>query len=161
MFAKPLKIQRFLMFFLLVSQSLLGASTESFLKTYSEIHKALAGDKVTDGKALAAKALSDFSTGLKDLPQVEITHLKKMEQGAQLLSQSQNDEEARKAFGVYSEGAVSLVRTGASLQKDWQLFYCPMVPKGTYGYWIQPQKNSLLNPYYGAKMLTCGVKRPW
>lgn len=161
MFAKSLKIRHFLLVLFFFSQPLLAAGPDNFLKTYSEIHSALAADKVSEGKTLALKAHSDLSAGLKDLSSTELAHLQKMEQGAQLLSQSQNDEGARKAFGVYSEGAVSLIRTKQALQKTWQLFFCPMVPKGTYGYWIQPKNKSLLNPYYGAKMLTCGVKRPW
>lgn len=127
----------FSLLYFFFSQSLLAVDSALVLKSYPALHKALAEDKINEAKTLATQMKIDG------------------------LAQSQNDQEARKEFGVFSEGVVSLVRNNKELQAHWQLFYCPMVPKGTYGYWIQPKGESILNPYYGAKMLTCGVKRPW
>ena len=131
------------------------------LKTYSNIHKALAGDKVSEAQSLAQGGLADLADWLKSPKPEQAENVKKMELGAQQLAQSKTDEESRKAFGLYSEGTVSFIRADSTAKTQWQLFYCPMVPKGTYGYWVQPKGDSLLNPYYGSKMLTCGVKRPW
>lgn len=145
------------------SPSLFGQvdSHSKILKTYSEIHKALAGDKVSEAQSLAQGGLGDLADGLKSPKSEQAESVKKMALGAQQLAQSKTDEESRKAFGLYSEGTVGLIRTDSTAKPQWQLFYCPMVPKGTYGYWVQPKGDSLLNPYYGSKMLTCGVKRPW
>ena len=132
--AKSLVLSLICLFF---APTLKASEPSLLLKGYTELHKALAGDKIKDAQTLDAQ--------LK----------------VEALAKSKDDQEARKAFGVYSEQVVELVRKNKELQNHWQLFYCPMVPKGTYGYWVQPKGESLLNPYYGAKMLTCGVKRPW
>jgi len=154
---KNLFYSAFLLFF---SFGLFASDSKGVLHSYSSLHKALAGDKLVDARATATAAQSDLANYLKTVAS-PTEPLNKMQAGIQALAQSQTDEESRKAFGLYSEGATSLIRQNDSLKKDWQLFYCPMVPKGTFGYWAQPKGESILNPYYGAKMLTCGVKRPW
>ncbi|MFM8270305.1 MAG: hypothetical protein ACKN9V_08970 [Pseudomonadota bacterium] len=119
------------------SHTVIALELPQILESYPALHKALAEDKIKNAQTIAQ--------------QLKI----------ESLAQSKSDEEARKAFGVFSEGVVEALRAKKEFQAQWQLFYCPMVPKGTYGYWIQPKGETILNPYYGAKMLTCGVKRPW
>ncbi|NBX92428.1 MAG: DUF3347 domain-containing protein [Proteobacteria bacterium] len=136
-------------------------TVETLLKSYSAIQHSLAGDKVTEAQTLAQKALNEITEASNSAEKGQVESLKKMELGTQQLAQSKSDGDSRKAFGLYSEGTVSLIRANETSKAKWQLFYCPMVPKGTYGYWVQPKGEGLLNPYYGAKMLTCGVKRPW
>lgn len=145
---------------LLVGYGLFASESQKLLSSYSSLHRALAGDKITEAQSLAEKANTELLAHLKSAASPSES-LIKMQAGAQALNQSKTDEEYRKAFGVYSEGATGLVREHEGLKSKWQLFYCPMVPKGIFGYWIQPKPEKLLNPYYGAKMLTCGVKRPW
>lgn len=128
--------------------------SEKLLKTYESIQQAMASDQWENAKKLSEKAqdaLIDPSTELQ----------KKILEGVKALGVSQTDADSRKAFGIYSEGITALVRSEKHLQKSWQLFYCPMVAKGTYRYWVQARGTDLKNPYYGAKMLTCGVSRPW
>ena len=127
---------------------------ENLLKTYESIQQAMASDEWESAKKLAGKA-AEILKG----PPTEFQ--KKIQEGVKALVVSQSDSDSRKAFGVYSEGVTALVRSDKNLQKSWQLFYCPMVPKGTYRYWVQAKGTELKNPYYGAKMLSCGVTRPW
>jgi len=128
--------------------------SEKLLKTYESIQKAMASDQWEKAKKQAEKALEPLKESASESHQ-------KIQSGVKALSMSETDSDSRKAFGMYSEGITALVRADSNLQKSWQLFYCPMVPKGTYRYWVQPKGSELQNPYYGAKMLTCGVSRPW
>jgi hypothetical protein len=150
----------FSLVYLVFSPPVFAVETSDLLTTYGSLHKALSEDKLQEVQALSVKAHSELVTYLKSASSPSETVLK-MKAATEQISQSKTDSVTRKAFGVYSEGAVALVKANEKLKTHWQLFYCPMVPKGTYGYWVQPMGSSLLNPYYGAKMLTCGVKRPW
>jgi hypothetical protein len=146
--------------YLVFSLPVFATETNDLIKTYGGLHEALSEDKLQEAQALAGKAHSELVSYLKSVSSPSETLLK-MQTATEQISQSKTESDTRKAFGVYSEGAVELVKANEKLKAQWQLFYCPMVPKGTYGYWVQPLGTSLLNPYYGAKMLTCGVKRPW
>ncbi|NBV50620.1 DUF3347 domain-containing protein [bacterium] len=130
------------------------ATPSEWLKTYSSIQQALANDQWEKAKQLA-------EVGKLALKGAEESPEKKMLTGLEALGSSASDSEARKAFGHYSEGTTELIRANGDLKKKWQLFYCPMVPKDTFRFWVQSKGTDLRNPYYGSKMLTCGVKRPW
>ena len=119
------------------------------LKAYSELQGLLASDKVDEAKAKVTSYLhqenakSSISSALEKL-------------------RNASDElTVRKSFGELSEQWVEKLKKDKTLQDQWQLFFCPMTPKGVYGYWLQPKNTDLRNPYFGAKMLTCGVKRKW
>jgi hypothetical protein len=146
--------------YLVFSLPVFATEPNELLQTYSGLQKALSEDKLQEAQAMAGRAHSELVAYLKSISSPS-EPLLKMKTAAEQISQSKIDSDTRKAFGIYSEGAVEIVKANEKLKAHWQLFYCPMVPKGTYGYWIQPMGTSLLNPYYGAKMLTCGVKRPW
>jgi Cu(I)/Ag(I) efflux system membrane fusion protein len=64
--------------------------------------------------------------------------------------------EARKWFLPFSTASVELVkqlRKQDSTFAGLEVYHCPMAPKP--GLWMQSQ-GPLANPFYGAKMLTCG-----
>lgn len=152
-------VQYFLMAFLgvnlaLTSTPLFASDYQSILKSYAEIQKALASDKADQAKKEAAQLLNLAKESTD-------TFKKRIQENAELLTKTATDSDLRTAFGKLSEVAVEMIRKTEALKSQWQLMYCPMVPKGTFGFWIQPSGESLQNPYYGAKMLTCGVKRPW
>jgi hypothetical protein len=69
---------------------------------------------------------------------------------------SQNLATAREQFLPFSTATVELVK---GLRKEdpafagLKIYHCPMAPKP--GLWMQ-SKGPLANPFYGAKMLTCG-----
>lgn len=147
--------------FLLPTSSLFAADYGRILKNYSEIHKALASDKLDEARNQASKTLKALPNETKTSDGAEDQFVKRIGETAQALTRTTSDKDLRTAFGQLSEVVVDLIRNTDSLKAKWQLLFCPMVPKGTFGYWAQPTGESLLNPYYGAKMLTCGVKRPW
>jgi len=63
---------------------------------------------------------------------------------------------ARKAFLPFSSAAVEFVQGLRSTDKTFassKVFHCPMAPKP--GLWYQA-KGPLRNPYFGARMLSCG-----
>ncbi len=65
-------------------------------------------------------------------------------------------KEARKSFLPFSTNVVELVqrlRSEAAAFGSLKVYFCPMAPKP--GLWFQA-KGPLRNPYYGAKMLSCG-----
>jgi len=134
--------------FVLFSFSLMAVDLVD-LNEYSQLQVLLSSDKLDQARAEA-------KTLLKNSKEVSAnrTFLEK-------ISQSSDELALRKAFGEMSEYWVDRVKKEKPLQADWQLFFCPMTPKGVYGFWIQPKNTDLKNPYYGAKMLTCGVKRSW
>lgn len=117
------------------------------LKAYSQLQVLLAADKLDDARTEAKNLLEKSKTPSSSF--------------LDKISKSTDELALRKAFGELSEFCVEKVKKEKALQADWQLFFCPMTPKGVYGFWIQPRNTDLKNPYYGAKMLTCGVKRSW
>jgi len=119
------------------------------LKGYSQLQVLLAADKLEETRTEAKNLLQQSK-----IKSPSTSFLEK-------ISKSSDELDLRKAFGEMSEFWVEKVKKEKPLQADWQLFFCPMTPKGVYGFWIQPKNTELKNPYYGAKMLTCGVKRSW
>jgi hypothetical protein len=151
----------FLLTHTLLSQSPNSTELKDLLRDYSFIHKSLAADSLDQVKGTAANGLISLNNWLKAPKKGEEEEVRKILLATQALSASKEDKEIRTQFGNLSEAVVALVKKTPALQPQWQLMYCPMVPKGVFGFWVQPTGESLLNPYYGAKMLTCGVKRPW
>ena len=76
--------------------------------------------------------------------------------GAMALQKAKKIDEARTAFGQMSEALVAYL--DAQKQKPGngvRVAYCPMVRRP----WLQ-KDGAILNPYYGASMLTCGSFKP-
>ena len=68
----------------------------------------------------------------------------------------QDLETARQRFGLISANAVELaqqLRMDGVTSADFKIYKCPMAPQP--GVWLQAD-GPLRNPFYGAKMLTCG-----
>jgi hypothetical protein len=66
-------------------------------------------------------------------------------------------DEARQAFKPISKSILQLAAQarGAEAEASFIHYYCSMVPGGE-GDWLQPSAP-LANPYWGSKMLRCGV----
>ena len=108
------------------------------------IQSALARDTMV-GVAAQAKALRDAATALGE-PGAAIAAA-----AADLGIQS-TIADARREFGAMSEALVASIKSGAvALGSGNRVGYCPMVRKS----WLQ-KDGPVANPYYGAKMLTCG-----
>ena len=63
-------------------------------------------------------------------------------------------EHQREHFAMLSKDINDLIKTFGTNQKLYY-DYCPMYDNGKTGYWISETKE-IKNPFYGAKMLTCG-----
>ncbi len=137
------------------------ASQESFdqqmnlvLVEYLKIGDTLASDNM-DGVAAAAGAIVTLSAKL-DASNVESGHAKhyqgiaqKVPEAAKKLQSAADIAAARKAFAELSKPMVMWVEHQSA--KPATVVYCSMYP----GSWLQ-KGQSIRNPYYGSKMLTCG-----
>ncbi|WP_196890666.1 efflux RND transporter periplasmic adaptor subunit [Aureivirga marina] len=69
---------------------------------------------------------------------------------------SQPDLKAQRAvFDNLSKSVIQLVEK-VSLQRELNVFYCPMANNNEGGNWIN-SKTEVLNPYFGEAMLSCGT----
>jgi len=166
MFLKPLPSHSFF-FILLMSVQSLALSTQlpsmsQAIKLYLPIQKALALDSFEDGKK-SAQQLEDFlktSLTSSKIKKNQREPLKALLEVVTPVLNSSNDEAIRIQFGHVSKVIVSYLKANKDLTQNYHLFFCPMFPKG-YAFWVQLKNEPLANPYWGKKMLECGVKRPW
>jgi len=63
-------------------------------------------------------------------------------------------ETARDHFFYQSQAMLTLAEAGL-VTTTWYRAYCPMARRGDGAYWLQPD-DTLLNPFYGSRMLRCG-----
>jgi hypothetical protein len=138
-----------------------GSSVDwnAVVEHYAAIAATLASDK-TAGISEHAKALSKAlgpepaAQGAKAAgDQAPSPHAA----AARLQAEKLTVDEARAAFKPLSEALLPLAKTNYQKDADdpaWAVFHCPMAP----GSWIQTG-DVAANPYYGAKMLKCGVKQ--
>ncbi len=71
-------------------------------------------------------------------------------------AEAKNLDQARESFLPFSTQAVALAKLLKKASPEFatlKIYHCPMAPKP--GLWLQA-KGPLRNPYYGAKMLSCG-----
>jgi len=118
------------------NKSALTNEQKSFLQGYSAVHQALAADDLP-GAQQAAANLTNLSTADSA--------------AAREIAQADSLVTARRAFKALSKSAVKL----AGGQPGYFHAHCPMVP-GKEGDWVQTSQ-SILNPYFGKQMLTCGT----
>lgn len=129
----------------------------AFLIESTGVSRALAADdlkqfnqqveKLAAGLAAVQKELAGTSAGKTLLKRAESLAAKKS---------ARDLAEARARFLPFSTALVEFTKslgrknpTASGLK----IFHCPMAPKP--GLWVQ-NGGSLLNPFYGAEMLTCG-----
>jgi hypothetical protein len=130
----------------------------ALLPPYFAIQRALSQDQGARFKELEGPLNRSLETQLKTNSNDE--ELKALKDFVGVFQKCQNLTEARNKFGQISQIFVNHLKAHPEQTKKIQLFFCPMYSQG-YAFWIQPDKESLANPYWGKEMLTCGVKRPW
>jgi hypothetical protein len=152
---------------LLMGGNSLASSTQILsmseaIKLYLPIQKALALDNLEEAKKSAQK-LEDFLKTSSTSPKIKKDQKEPLRTLLEVITpllKSSNDEAIRIQFGHVSKVVVSFLKANKDLTRNYHLFFCPMFPKG-YAFWIQIKNEPLTNPYWGNKMLECGVKRPW
>ena len=133
-----------------------GENLEHLYSAYFVVQQQLAGDqKVTPSQAQDLQQSVVDLRQAADLPETVKARLLPIAESAEHLHHLEIDA-ARDAFETISRNVVQLAfgYRGAQAEGTFQHFYCPMVRSGA-GDWLQPDE-SLHNPYYGAKMPTCG-----
>jgi Cu(I)/Ag(I) efflux system membrane fusion protein len=130
---------------------------EAFLAVADAISAALASDNIESLKAQTDKLPGSVSAALDAFPDGDSWH--------ELLERIQKHStwpafgdlaSARKSFLPFSTETVELVQQLRSQVDTFaraKVYHCPMAPKP--GLWFQA-KGPLRNPFYGAKMLSCG-----
>ena len=74
----------------------------------------------------------------------------------QSITKSSNVEKQRKDFGFVSDRMIEALRVMGHTKEDLYVQYCPMAFDDDGAYWLSNQKK-VLNPYFGEKMLKCGL----
>lgn len=130
------------------------AAMNPIVDQYLKIHAALAGDK-TAGVGKAAKAIVGLSKKL-NARSVQGEHAKhyamlpqKLKAAAGKLAKASKIDAAREAFKELSRPLAMWV--SMSKPAGINVMFCSMAK----GSWLQ-KDASIRNPYYGAKMLSCG-----
>ncbi len=147
---------RIIILTLLLSYQLQAQNNDlSLLTAYLDIKDALISNKAADASK-AAIALSTAISKIKTTDNNDAVTVAWNQQKDNLLKQAEviadakDIEKQRAAFAELSLSywpIVKLTTTGETLYYD----YCPMKKS----YWISAEE-SIKNPYYGAKMLSCG-----
>jgi Cu(I)/Ag(I) efflux system membrane fusion protein len=131
-----------------------GRNSSSFLKSYFEMRSILASDKVGRLGRLAknlAGQTSKFRKTLKDEASPEqLAALEDIEKAASVMKASDINA-AREGFKGLSRAVLAYVKSYGCDGSAYS-FYCDMVKQS----WLQ-ETDKIGNPYYGSRMLTCGV----
>ncbi len=128
---------------------------------YTELQRALSQDKIDPVKKQAEAMKISLENLLKGpLKKEEVSLFNELLTHVNNFLEAKEINEYRIQFGNISKVLIEYLKLHKEKTKSFMLLFCPMFPEG-YAFWIQPKGESLANPYWGEKMLTCGVKRPW
>lgn len=124
-------------------------ATRAVVQSYLEIQVALAGDRFDDVKAPARSLASQAAALGKDGAELA--------KASTAFAAAADLAAARTAFGPLSDAVIARVKAAGSadLAAGLKVGFCPMVSKS----WLQ-REEQVRNPYYGARMLTCGELKP-
>ncbi len=132
-----------------------------FLTVADGISTALAADQLEPLRPLVGRLPSVAEALAKEFSDEHPWHeVVASIQASSRWSPPSNLETARQSFLPFSTQVVELaqrLRSHEARFASTKVFFCPMAPKP--GLWFQA-KGPLRNPYYGAKMLTCGEEVP-
>jgi len=124
-------------------------TTRAVVQSYLEIQAALAADRFDDVKGPARNLASQAAALGKDGAELA--------KASTAFAAAANLEAARTAFGPLSDAVIARVKAdgSADLAAGLKVGFCPMARKS----WLQ-REEQIRNPYYGARMLTCGELKP-
>ncbi|MGK0301183.1 MAG: Cu(I)/Ag(I) efflux system membrane fusion protein [Planctomycetota bacterium] len=146
------------------TSSVFRLSLEALYSAYAKMQQALASDDL-DAAHAAVTALRDSLDNVNSGGLPRQADVRWQEEKALLAQAAKNGSEAatieqlRTAFGAISGSILTLENTfrhaGEALRFE---AYCPMAMNGQGASWLQGDRK-ILNPYFGASMLTCGEIR--
>lgn len=133
------------------------------LASYEAIRADLADDKIPAVQANAAELAKSARAAAAQAQGAAKTQLDALAKAAADLEakSSQKADDVRTAYGEVSRAIVKLVSSDPELQKDLNVYECPMAQG--YKKWVQPGEmgGKLENPYMGQDMPECGGKSDW
>ncbi len=133
----------------LVSLAILGCSkTEIKDPVKIEVDEAWFNQYVLLQEALAADDFETASSAAKSLLEKSTGEARDMVTSA---SEATDIATLRTAFKPFSESAKDL-----ELPQGMVVAYCPMAFNDTGAHWVQ-KDGKIMNPYFGAEMLHCGM----
>jgi Cu(I)/Ag(I) efflux system membrane fusion protein len=135
---------------------------DKLLTAYFKLEQALAGDQLERARTAAAtlRAAAGADSGVAftrtiDPEWSQIVAWVTTESEA--IAKARDIATARRHFEPLSVALIRSVRTfGAPGETALHVYHCPMAFDDRGADWLQ-DKSGLLNPYFGAEMLTCGV----
>ncbi len=145
-----------------------GPFNESFNKLLSDYYALK--DALVEGNInkadLAAQGLVVAGTGLKTdeiqgdtsgmIKETADQFIKVIEQSATSLAAASDIEAKRHDFETVTDALWSLTRTVQYAGEKVYYQFCPMAFNNKGGYWLS-NSQEIRNPYFGDKMLTCGL----
>ncbi|MFG0334417.1 MAG: efflux RND transporter periplasmic adaptor subunit [Maioricimonas sp. JB049] len=139
-----------------------GEQIEELYDAYFQIQQTLAADKRPgEEAALKLYSLADSLASGNDVPEPARALLAEIARHSEHLHHLEIEKARHEAFRPVSHAVVELATKlrGADAEQPFTHMFCPMV-KGGAGDWLQPggdlKTADLRNPYWGARMLTCG-----
>ena len=118
--------------------------TAKVFHDYQELRMAL----INSDPAKAKKAAQNISEGFSEVR-------KDMKLMVLAMATSDDIENQREIFSEFTEKVVPIFSESLAEGTIYKQF-CPMAFEGEGGYWLSDTEE-ILNPYYGDKMLTCGM----
>lgn len=134
------------------------------MKSLYDDYFALKEALVNDDFKIAQKAAVVLRENLSNIDMAIFTgehHMPWMEreavlkQALQPLREVTNLEQLRELFLPLSEGMIALTQQFGTVGGDIYLQFCPMADNNNGANWLS-REDQVLNPYFGASMLTCG-----
>ena len=136
-------------------------NVSQLLDQYLKLKDAL----VSSDANAAKKAAADLNTSAKALPLATLQapdqkdfaeeQTEKVRKAASAIETSTNINAQREQLESLSEGVFALTKAFGATDKKLYYQHCPMALNDKGGYWLSTNKE-IRNPYFGAKMMTCG-----
>lgn len=133
-----------------------GEATAAVLDQYVQLKMAL----VETDAAKAKKAAANLAGNINEISDERLSEeylstLNAIQQNAEAIANSEDIEEQRSLFVPLTDNLYSMANEFPSAEPVYYA-YCPMAFDDQGGYWLTKEKE-ILNPYFGDKMLRCGV----
>lgn len=129
-------------------------NTQPLLTSYYEVKDALVATNAAKAKAKAADLLAAIGkVEVAKLSAADKKALASAKTEATHIGESTDVEHQREHFEGLSKAVIQLSKSTKPAKTYVQ--FCPMAAEGKGAYWLS-DKKAVRNPYYGAKMLTCG-----
>ena len=122
---------------------------DNVLDTYFQIKDALVETDYNSASSAAEDLLGLLNGKNDDLSL-------KLKKDASQISKSNDVEFQRKHFNSLSENMYALVKNASGKERTIYQQYCPMAFNNTGAFWLASEKE-INNPYFGDKMLHCGM----